>query len=147
MSKNKKRDKFKEQNIPTRELKGVELKKGKREPLIVLSFKDFDRNQGQSFEEWEEDKLLSLAINRLREVCQLTVAQATNQQIIKPYTKVDFPPNSDFEHPKHIPLGITWCSMHIQGKECVIGYFEENIFYLVFLDKDHQFWKTEKKNT
>jgi hypothetical protein len=34
-----------------------------------------------------------------------------------------------------------------KGKECVIGYFEDNIFQIVFLDKDHEFWKTKKKNT
>lgn len=45
--------KFKERNVSSykREVKGIELKQGRKDPLIVLSFKDFDRNQGQSFEE------------------------------------------------------------------------------------------------
>ncbi len=73
--------------------------------------------------------------------------EATRQQIIKEYLKGTFPDKSDFYHPKHIPEDIAWCSMHIQGKECVIGYFEDNVFYVVFLDKDHRFWITEKKNT
>ena len=61
-----KNDKFAEKKEPAykRELKNVETRKGKKEPLIVLSFKDFDTNQGQNFEEWEEDKLLALAINK-----------------------------------------------------------------------------------
>jgi hypothetical protein len=145
-----KNDKFKEKKVSTaykRELKGIETKVGRKEPLIVLSFKDFDRNQGQSFEDWEQDSLLSLAVNRLREICQLTVGQATAQQIIKPYTKVGFPPESAFTHPKHILPDVTWCTIHIQGKECVIGYFEDNIFHVVFLDKNHEFWITKKKNT
>jgi hypothetical protein len=128
-----------------RQPKKVETKEGKKDPFIVLSFKDFDRNQGQSFKDWEQDQLLALAIDKLREVCQFTVAQATAQQIIKPYTKNEFPPESEFTHPRHVPPDITWCSMHIKGKECVIGYFEDNIFYVVFLDKDHEFWITEKK--
>lgn len=127
-----------------RELKKVDTREGKKEPLIVLSFKDFDRNQGQSFKDWEQEKLLSLAVEKLREVCQFTVRQATAQQIIKAYTKNVFPPNSTFSHPKHVPPDVTWCSMHIQGKECVIGYFEDNIFQVVFLDKNHHFWITEK---
>ncbi len=144
-----KQDKFKEKKTPAykRELKGVEIKEGKKEPLIVLSFRDFDRNQGQNFEEWEEEKILALAINKLREICQLTRIQATNQQIIKQYSKVDFPPNSSFEHPKHVLPDVVWCSMHIQGKECMIGHFEDNIFHIVFLDKDHEFWISKKKNT
>jgi hypothetical protein len=130
-----------------RELKGLEVRETKKDPFIVLGFKDFDRNQGQSFEEWEDEKLLALAMNKLREVCQKTVVQAITEGVIKQYTKVSFPPESSFEHPKHILPDVTWCSMHIQGKECVIGYFEDNIFQVVFLDKNHEFWQTHKKNT
>lgn len=144
-----KQNKFKARKSSSyqRETKGIETRQGRKEPFIVLSFKDFDRNQGQSFQEWEEEKLLALAISKLREVCQLTVGQATAQQIIKPYTKIGFPPESCFQHPKHVLPDVIWCSMHIQGKECVIGYFEDNIFYIVFLDKDHNFWIAEKKHT
>jgi hypothetical protein len=144
-----KHDKFKERNIASykRELKGVETRQVKKEPLIVLSFRDFDRNQGQNFEEWEEEKLLALAISKLRDICQLTRAQATSQQIIKQYSNVDFPPNTAFEHPKHVLPDVVWCSMHIQGKECIIGHFEDNIFHIVFLDKNHEFWISKKKNT
>jgi hypothetical protein len=142
-------DKFREKRTGSfkRELKNLEVRKGIKEPLVVLSFKDFDRNQGQSFSEWQDEKLLALTIEKLREICQYTVAQLLQQQIVKVYTKVSFPPNSSFTHPKHVPPDIDWSSMHIQGKPCVIGYFEDNIFHVVFLDKDHQFWKTEKKNT
>ncbi len=142
-----KQNKFKSRSSASykREVKNIELRQGRKEPLIVLSFKDLDRNQGQSFKDWETDKLLALAVRKLHEVCQLTVGQATAQQIIKPYTKVGFPPDSGFTHPKHILPDVTWCSMHIQGKECVIGYFEDNIFNVVFLDKDHEFWICKKK--
>lgn len=145
-----KHNKFKERSASSsnkRELKSIELRSGTRERFIVLSLKDFDRNQGQSFEKWEEDKLLALAVTKLQAVCVLTRIEATKQQIIKEYPKGQFPPNSDFYHPKHISDDIAWCSMHIQGKECLIGYFEDNIFNIVFLDKDHKFWITEKKHT
>lgn len=144
-----KQNKFQERKIGSykRELKGIDTKSGKREPFIVLSFKDFDKNQGQDFNDWEENDLLALAVSKLQAVCALTRIEATNQNIIKEYPKGIFPPKSDFTHPKHISKDIAWCTMHIQGKECVIGYFEENVFYIVFLDKDHRFWITEKKNT
>ena len=144
-----KQDKFKERKLASykREFKEVETKQGRKEPLIVLSFRDFDRNQGQNFEEWEEENLLASAINRLRDVCQLTRIQATSQQIIKQYSNVDFPPNTAFEHPKHVLPDVVWCSMHVQGKECIIGYFEDNIFHIVFLDRNHEFWISKKKNT
>lgn len=141
-----KQHKFKERaSLPTRELKNVAPREGKREPYIVFSFRDFDRNQGQSFEEWEQDNLLAKAMKKIHAICELRKHDAIAQQIIKQYSQ--FPSDSDFTHPKHIPNDIAWCSMHIQGKECVIGYFEDNIFHIVFLDKDHRFWVTEKKHT
>ena len=130
-----------------REVNKIPVRSGKREPLIVFSFKDFDRNQGESFNDWENNKLLALAIEKIHEVCNLSRLEATKQQIIKEYPQGQFPPHSDFTHPKHIPNDISWCTMHIQGKECVIGYFEDNIFFIVFLDKNHRFWITEKKHT
>lgn len=143
------RNKFKSRKASSynRKPKKLEDKSGQREPLIVFSFKDFDRNQGQGFKEWEIEELLANACEKLAGISQLTVAQALNQQIIKVYTKVDFPPNSAFTHPPHVPEGVKWAAMRIQGKERIIGYFEENIFQIVFLDKDHEFWKTGKKNT
>jgi len=145
----KKQDKFRSRKADSykRELKEIELRQGKKEPLIVLSFRNFDRNQGQSFKEWELSNLLALAVEKLSAVCNKTVGQATAEQIIKPYTKVGFPPESNFIYPLHVPPDVIWCSMHIQGKECVIGYFEENIFNVVFLDAKHEFWKSEKKHT
>lgn len=144
-----KHDKFKEkkESAYKRNLKQIETKQGKKDPLIVLSFKNFDINQGQSFDDWEAEQLLSVAINKLRALCQYTIPQATNAGMLKIYTKVPFPPESGFEHPKHIPPDIDWCSMHIGNKPCVIGYFEDNIFQIVFLDKEHEFWISKKKNT
>jgi hypothetical protein len=131
----------------TRPLKNVAPREGKREPFIVFSFQNFDRNQGQSFEEWEQDNLLAKAMGKIHAICNLRKQEAITQQIIKQYPPKVFPPVSDFIHPNYIPTDIAWCSMHIQGKECVIGYFEDNIFHIVFLDKDHRFWVTEKKHT
>lgn len=144
-----KQDKFKEKKIAAykRDFKELETRQGRKDPLIVLSFKDFDNNQGESFELWERENLLALAVRKLQGVCGLTRMEATQQQIVKEYPKGTFPDKSDFYHPKHIHKDIAWCSMHIQGKECVIGYFEDNVFNVVFLDKDHRFWISEKKNT
>lgn len=91
---------------------------------------------------------MALALEKLRSLCEYTIAQATNLGLLKIYSKNSFPTETAFEHPKHIPQDIDWSSMHIGNKPCIIGYFEDrNIFYVVFLDKDHEFWITKKKNT
>lgn len=58
-----------------------------------------------------------------------------------------FPPKSNFKHPKHVPEDVSWASLHLCGRACLGGHIVENIFYVVFLDKDHEFWITEKKHT
>jgi hypothetical protein len=144
-----KSDKFREKKVASykREFKKIDLKEGKKEPFIVISFKNFDINQGQSFEVWQAEELLALAIQKLRSLCEYTIPQATNLGILKIYTKVPFPPESGFSHPKHVPDDVDWSSMHVGNKPCIIGYFEDNIFHIVFLDKEHEFWISKKKNT
>ena len=146
MAKNRKR-RFDRKKAVDRKPKNLEDRSLKRERKIVLGFRDFDKNQGQNFEEWEKEQLLALACNKLAGLCQFTVAQALQNKMFKIYMKVDFPPKSAFVYPKHIDEGVKWVSMHIQGKECVIGYFEDNVFQIVFLDKNHEFWITQKKHT
>ncbi|MEZ4686649.1 MAG: hypothetical protein R3B47_11460 [Bacteroidia bacterium] len=106
---------------------------------------NLDRNQGQTIKEWEELGLLEKLFEKLAGISSMTVREATSSQTIKQYSKVSFPPKSDFYHPKHVPQGVIWCSVHLQGKECIAGYLEDNIFYIVFLDKDHRFWISTKK--
>ena len=130
----------------SRELKSLPDRSKTREPFITISFRHVDPNQGQSFEVWEEEKLLALAVSKLKGLCQCTVIQAQAQGLIKIYPKNTWPNESEFTPPKHVQPE-KWASMHVQGKPCLIGFFEDNILHIVFLDKEHRFWITGKKNT
>jgi len=130
---------------PSRKRKGLDFRSGAPRRFVVFSLKDFDINQGQKFEEWEEERILSNLLTRLREISAYLIEEALGQQIIKVYD--NFPANSDFNHPKHVAEGVKWSTIRVKGKERIVGYLEENIFYVVFLDKDHRFWITEKKHT
>jgi hypothetical protein len=55
--------------------------------------------------------------------------------------------NSTLKLPRHVPEDAVWASMHVQGKECVAGHIVGNVFYVVFLDKEHDFFPTELKHT
>ena len=122
-----------------------EYRKDEPKKLIVFSLKDFDRAQGQDFEEWETGKILAGMMIRLREISNFTVIEAINKGILKAYGK--FPSKSEFTFPIYIHPDVNWASLRIQGKERVAGYLEDNVFYIVFLDKDHRFWISEKKHT
>ncbi len=133
----------------TRKSKGLEIKKeGLNDPpKLVFGFSMLDINQGQNYKDWEESEILSKALLRIQGLCSMTAKEAKQQQIIKEYGN-EIPKGSDFERPKHIPEDIKWASIRIQGKERIIGYLEDNyIFQVVFLDKEHSFYPSKKKNT
>lgn len=69
----------------------------------------------------------------------------------------DFPVNTDFKYPLHVPKeGLQWARFRLAQKVRIIGFFvtEEtakayslstDTFYLVFLDREHRFYKMEKE--
>jgi hypothetical protein len=121
-----------------------------RQPLkpvrkeILFSFRDFDHTQGQTFAQWGDAKLLRILLDKIREYSRKTLSEASRASF-KIYG--GFPPRSRFAVPKHVIPDAIWASMHIQGKECIAGHIIDNVFYVVFLDREHHFWPTEKKHT
>ena len=125
-------------------------KQGKRDPVppkkrvITFSLSKQIKGEGQTIEEWDKEGLLAKLLLRIKYVGQHSVNIVRQKQYIKEYHKVDFPPNSKFTHPKHI-VNVTWAVMHItpKSKEVVVGYIEDDVFNIVFLDKDHKFWPSK----
>lgn len=137
----KKVGKRKENVREERQVKGVS-------PKVVFSLKDIDRNQippGQTYEEWSHEGFLSYLFEKLEHISQKSMAEAIQEGYIKVYDK--FPPISDFKHPNHIATDVKWAViMNIKGQKVrVAGHIIDNVFYIVFLDKDHVFYKIKKR--
>lgn len=119
------------------------------EKLLAFNFKDFDASQpaGQSFEDWQKAGLLADLMEKLRCLSQWTMREALNEQQMAVYG--GFPAKSDFTPPKHVASDVQWAVVkRVKGqKGRVAGYVIDNVFYPVFLDKDHRFWLTEKRRT
>ncbi len=117
---------------------------------MLFSFKDFRYNteyfSGQSYKEWEKEELLNYAIEKFGHICNVNRIEAEQQKFIKVYG--DFPKNSEFKNP-FPDIELNWAVvMKINGqKGRIAGYINGHIFYVVFLDSDHQFYPSEKKNT
>jgi len=124
----------------TREAKGAKQRK------ITFSFIKYYKGEGQSYEEWDSCGLLAELLKMFQHVGNHSPVEARQQKLIKEYK--EFPPHSEFKHPKHIGY-VTWAVMHVTAtsKEVVVGYIEDDVFYIIFLDKEHKFWPTELKNT
>jgi len=114
---------------------------------VSISFSwNLDVNQGQTTKEWEEDGLLSDLIDRLQQIGKFSKQEALARQLIKQYTKLSsLPENSEFSAPRHINPPEYWAVIHIKdnSKAVVAGYLEDDVFHIVFLDKNHVFWKTD----
>ena len=123
----------------------------KEKEKIVFSIKDLDQTQPkkspETIESWEKDGLLGSLFAKQNEICKLTVREAITSGIITIYD--NFPENSDFFIPKHITEKVKWAVIKNIGgqKGRIAGYIKDNVFYIVFFDKNHRFWITEKKNT
>ena len=111
---------------------------------ISFSIQYLDNTQGQSLKEWEAEGLLADLMLKIQQISQHTVEESLRCQFIKQYTKVTFPPTSKFKEPKHVTPD-NWAVIHIKpkSKEVVAGFLENDVFYIVFLDKEHDFWDTD----
>lgn len=74
----------------------------------------------------------------------------------------DFPKNSDFKHPKHVPHDVRWARFRMDNLGRLVGFLiptefgnyssddrrfflDTNTFYVVFVDLEHRFYKTEDR--
>ena len=131
--------------------------------LITISFKYFCVNQtpiGQVFVDWKDNMRLDL-LQKLAEYTKYTREHWKKQlsnglPLLAEYGK--FPTNTDFSIPKNIPNPdeLIWSRFRLMQKVRVCGFFvtediakkynlSTSTFYVVFLDKDHRFYKTEKE--
>jgi hypothetical protein len=112
---------------------------------MLFSFRDFDHTQGQTFHDWHNAELLHILLERIKEFCKFSRMEAEQNKFLKVYG--DFPKKSVFKYPLYIAEDAEWASLHIKGKERIAGHVIGNVFYIVFLDKEHHFWPTEKRHT
>jgi hypothetical protein len=148
MGKNDRKKKLNKSDLQRKNGELEQKKEGlKKLQKIVFGTSLLDNSQGQDYENWEIESILSKALSTLQGLCSMTMNEAKQQQIIKEYTS-EIPEGSAFEYPKHISEDINWASIRVQGKVRIIGFVEENyIFQIVFLDKEHEFYPSVKRNT
>ncbi|MBO4544791.1 MAG: hypothetical protein J5773_03300 [Verrucomicrobia bacterium] len=117
-----------------------------KEENFCISFEYFDSGQkyASSFKDWQKEGWLSKMLETLAGFCKRPLQEQFDGYKFKAYDS--FPPKEKtmFERPKNIPLDAHWARIHILNKAVVVGHYYKNIFYVVFLDKEHKFWLSEK---
>lgn len=133
---------------------------------MKFNFSFFDGNQepGQDFSELTKSDVLKV-IDKLKNFSGNDVSYWRNQRCggggLKMFAEYgSFPKNSDFNHPRHVPHDVMWARFRLEAKFRLIGFlvpselhdkacsdsgycFDRNTFYVVFLDKQHRFYKKE----
>ena len=111
---------------------------------IAFNFKFFQsgKDSGQSFEEWEREKILADLNNKLRDFSGKTKEDMLRDMTLEIYNQ--YPLGSEFREPPALKsANIKWARFRITGRRRLIGFFlnndKSNTFYVVFLDKNHMF--------
>lgn len=150
--------------IPTASLDSAECNLTKR---CKFNFSYFDKQPAsQAFGEWSAQELVGL-LDKLRdfsrESLEYWMAQSMGKsgRVLSIYGT--FPAKSDLVHPKHIPHQVRWGRFRLDWSGRLCGFvvpkdldgsihdstgqrFDANTFYVVFLDRDHRFFRgTEQK--
>lgn len=111
-----------------------------------LSFQDLDTTQkfGSAFLDWQNVGLLSNAMETLHGFCCSPLRQQIDGEKFTVYDS--FPPDDRtmYEYPKSVPEDAHWARIHVNGPAVIVGHIVNDTFYVVFLDKTHKFWLTEK---
>lgn len=126
---------------------------------ICFSLEYFDNSQsaGQNFNQWTHEQLLKL-IDKLKSYCGNSIFHWTKQHIGHGRNNVleiygEFPKKSDFHYPPFVPSCAEWARFRLEDDMRLIGFvldpklcsqlaISKNIFYIVFLDNAHRFYKT-----
>lgn len=117
-------------------------------PKIVFSFEHFlDHDDvGQSLATWVDNnpKLLQGLFEKLQHLSSKNTATLSQDDVFTLYG--DFPSNNntDFKCPPNFNDKSWGVIRNIGGQKArVAGFLENNVFYLVFLDAEHKFWKSK----
>lgn len=147
----------------------IEYSKIEKKCKFNLAYFDGKQDAGQDVGQWENTTGIASLKNLLEKFKEYTDHPLTywqQQRVGGGGLKVfeiygDFPTKSDFKHPKHVPIDACWARFRLGNKVRLIGFviskeaikslsesmqneFCHNTFYVVFLDKDHKFYKMEQ---
>ncbi|MBR1437871.1 MAG: hypothetical protein IJ587_04975 [Synergistaceae bacterium] len=131
---------------------------------LSFNFKFFcsGNEYGESFEDWQRCQILAEFNTKLKDFSGKKIHDLILDGILEIYPH--YPSDSNFDMPKSLKFSdIKWARLRLTGRKRVIGFFlndnpsrnntyeleavkkGKNIFYIVFLDKNHSFAPCKKK--
>lgn len=116
--------------------------------FISVSFRYFHNvdDVGQSITTWREDGSLPDLIEKLTYLTASGITKVISDGVFTNYTRFPEPTVNDFKCPDGISGDEDWGVIKNIGgqKRRVAGFLRDNVFYIVFFDRDHRFWKSKR---
>ncbi|CAH6668430.1 TPA: hypothetical protein ACOEAT_004761 [Enterobacter ludwigii] len=116
--------------------------------FISISFKHFHNvdDVGQSINTWKDDGSLPDLIEKLVYLTANGITKVISDGVFTNYTRFPESAVNDFRCPDEISSDEDWGVIKNIGgqKRRVAGFLRDNVFYIVFFDRDHRFWKSQK---
>lgn len=167
---NSKKKEFLEK-IPDTDIENSEIEKKCK---FNFSYFDPSQLAGQPFSDWSttthgDHTLLLELMEKIKHYTKEPLTYWASQRAGAGSLKIfecykTFPKNSDFTHPKHVPHDVHWARFRLGNIIRLVGFilppdekenkgfiqlrnghaYDTNTFYVVFLDKNHKFYKTEQ---
>lgn len=124
-----------------------------------FSYLDTSQKAGQNFTDLSEKQLREL-MKSLKNITTSSLAYWEGQSTLVMYNA--FPKKSAFKHPAHVPHQVRWGRFRLGYKLRLVGFtipsdlhgtrhqktnemYDKNTFYVVFIDRNHLFWKMEPR--
>lgn len=148
-----KTNKKKQQYLDSLDNTNIQFENEKSFIRFNFNYYRFENDGCDSFEQWQKDEILADLNNKLKNFSGKSKIELINDKTLEIYTC--YPEGSEFEHPKDIQDEyVDWARLRLTGRRRLIGFFrkaklelDNNVFYIVFLDKNHRFAPSNKRNT
>lgn len=165
------KDKFKRNSHKTRflvELPTSSVESGDLAERCKFNFSYYDGSQEPAVEISDLDHLFLVELlEKLRHFSRFKLSHWLHERAGSGGLKIlslygAFPVSSDFKHPRNVPHDIRWARFRLDNMTRLIGFvvpaensnlpsknkdflYDVNTFYVVFVDKDHRFYKNEDR--
>ena len=156
------RNTLKDRKLQELDRASLDDKKSDLTKRCKFNFSYFDDSQpaGSRFSDLTESQLRNI-LNSLKEFSRRSLDD-WEKDAPRFVMYHNFPIKSEFTHPQHVPHQACWGRFRLGSKFRLVGFtvpaeldgtshsstrrvYDKNTFYIVFIDLDHRFWKTEKK--
>ena len=101
---------------------------------------------GQSISSWHKDGCLGDLLDKLTYLTSNGITKVISDGLLTNYTRYPDSSINDFKCPDGLSVDEDWGVIKNIGgqKRRVAGFLRDNVFYIVFLDKNHVFWKSKR---